>query len=221
MRRGLACLILALWPSVSMAAEPLTWLLLHIIRQQIASAVEDAIEQARRERERPVLVIPRAPYDLDDQKLRALIDEGFVHLNRNQRDEVFASVKRILSDPQNAAMRPMLVQELAVKASAARQAHERLAALSRAEKQALAVQAREEYEKLAPAERQQMIDVLQSGVAPLPRDLNQMMLSEFATVRVEPPSPTTDAAASQPTSSLAATKPASTQPTADPPQATE
>lgn len=188
MRRGLACLVLALWPAVSTAAEPLTWLILHIIRQQIASAVEDAIEQARRERERPVLVIPPAPYDLDDQRLRALIDEGFVHLTRSQRNEVFAAAKRILSDPQNAAMRPFLVQELAVKASAARQAHERLAALSREEKKALAVQAREEYEKLPADERQQMVQVLQSGVAPLPRDLNEMILAEFASVRVLPPS---------------------------------
>ncbi len=69
-------------------------------------------------------------------------------------------------------MRPMLVHELAVKASAVRQAHEQLAALPQAEKQADAVQARKEYEKLPPEERLQMIQVLQAGIAPLPRDLN-------------------------------------------------
>lgn len=205
MRRSLACLLLAVWPSVTIAAEPLTWLLLHIIRQQIESAVEDAVEKARRERERPVLVIPPAPYDLDDQKLRALIDEGFVYLTRSQRDEVFASVKRVLSDPQNAAMRPMLVQELAVKASAARQAHEQLAALSSAEKKALAVQAREEYERLPPEERLQMMEVLRSGVVPLPRDLNEMILAEFATVRVVP-------AASAATPATTQATPATAQP---------
>lgn len=182
MRRGLICLLLAMWPSVSFAAEPLTLLLIHIIRQQIESAVEEAIENARRERERPVLIIPRAPYDLDDQQLRALIDEGFVHLSAAKRDEVFTSVKRILSDPKNAALRPMLVQELAVKASAVRQAHERLANLSHGEKKALAMQARGEYEKLPAEERQQMIQVLQAGIAPLPRDLNEMILAEFSTV---------------------------------------
>jgi hypothetical protein len=189
MRRGFVCLLLALLPSVSFAAEPLTLLLIHIIRQQIESAVEDAIENARRERERPVLIIPPAPYDLDDRKLQALIDEGFVHLTRSQRDEVFTSVKRILTDPDNAAMRPMLVQELAVKASAVRQAHERLANLSHGEKKALAVQARGEYEKLAPEERQQMIQVLQTGIAPLPRDLNEMILAEFGSVPVAPAAP--------------------------------
>lgn len=182
MRRTLVCVLLALWPSVSVAAEPLTWLLLHILREQIASAVQDSIEKAQRERERPTLVIPPAPYDLDDYKLRALIDEGFVHLTSAQRDELFASVKRILSDPGNAALKPMLVQELAVKASAVREAHERLANLSQAEKRALAVQARTEYEKLPPEERQQMLQVLQAGIAPLPRDLNEMILAEFGSV---------------------------------------
>ncbi len=188
MRRGLvlAYLVLALWPAVGFAAEPLTLLLIHIIRQQIESAVEDAIETARREQERPVLIIPPAPYDLDDQKLKALIDEGFIYLSSAQREEVFVSMKRILSDPNNAALKPMLVQELAVKASAARQAHERLANLSSTEKKALAVQARDEYEKLPPQERQQMIRVLQSGIAPLPRDLNDMILAEFDSVPSAP-----------------------------------
>lgn len=194
MRRGLLCALLAVWPSVVHAAEPLTLILIHIIRQQIANAVENAIEQAQRERERPVLVIPRAPYDLDDQQLRALIDEGFVHLTRSQRDEVFAGVKRILSDPENAALRPGLVQELAIKASAVRQAHERLSALSVAEKRALAVEARGEYEKLPPDERQQMVQVLQAGIVPLPRDLNEMILAEFAGVTAAAPANASSAA---------------------------
>lgn len=182
MRRSLVCVLLALWPSISVAAEPLTLLLIHILREQIASAVQDAIENAQREKERPSFVIPPSPYDLDDDKLKALIDEGFVHLSSAQRDEVFASVKRILSDPENAALKPMLVEELAVKASAVRQAHERLSNLSQVEKKALAVQAREEYEKLPPEEREQMLHVLRSGIVPLPRDLNEMILAEFGTV---------------------------------------
>lgn len=182
MRRTLVCVLLALWPSVSFAAEPLTLLLLHILRERITSAIEEAVEQARRDRERPKLVIPSDPYDLDDRKLRRLIDEGFVHLSAAQREEVFASVKRILSDPNNAAQKPMIVQELASKASAVRQAHERLANLSQVEKKALAAQTREEYEKLPPEEREQMLQVLRSGVAPLPRDLNEMILAEFGSV---------------------------------------
>lgn len=186
MRRILMCLLLALWPAVVQAAEPLTLILLHIIRQQIANAVENAIEQAQKERERPVVVIPRGPHEIDDQKLRALIDEGFVHLTRAQRDEVFASAKRILAGTENTAQRAALVQELAIKASAVRQAHEHLSALSPAQKRALAIEARGEYEKLPAEERQQMMQVLQAGIVPLPRDLNEMILAEFGSVALSP-----------------------------------
>lgn len=183
LRRSVICLVLALWPSVSIAVDPLTIFLLRMLRDQVISrTMESAIEEAQRKDEPSALVIPPAPYDLDDHKLRMLIDEGFVHLSAAQREEVLAAVKRALSDPKNAAIRPMIVQELAVKASAVREAHERLANLSPAEKRAIAAQARDEYQKLPPEERQQMLNVLQSGVAPLPRDLNDMILAEFSSV---------------------------------------
>jgi hypothetical protein len=184
MRRSVFCLLLALWPSIAFAIDPLTLFLLRMLRDQIiSSGMESAIDGAKRNEPPSILMIPRAPYDLDDQELRALIDEGFVHLSSAQRSEVYAGVKRILSNPENAAMRPYLVQELAVKASAVRQAHEQLAKLSQAQKAALAAEARAEYEKLPPDERQQMFQVLQSGVVPLPRDLNDMILAEFGSVQ--------------------------------------
>ena len=184
MRRSLICLLLALWPSVVGAVDPLTLFLLRMLRDQIISTgMEAAIEGAQRPERQTVLIIPPAPWDLDDRKLRALIDEGFLHLSSAQRDEVFASVKRILSDPENAANRPFLVQDLAIKASAVRQAHEQLGNLSQGQKRALAAEARAEYEKLPQEERQQMFQVLQSGMVPLPRDLNDMILAEFDSVQ--------------------------------------
>lgn len=189
-RRRLICLLLALWPSVAFAADPLTLFLLRMLRDQIISAgMEAAIEDAQRSERQSALVIPPAPWDLDDRKLRTLIDEGFVHLSSAQREEVFASVKRILSDPKNAAMRPYIVHELAIKASAVRQAHEQLANLSQAQKRTVAAEARAEYEKLPPEERQQMLQVLQSGMVPLPRDLNEMILAEFGSVQAKAGAP--------------------------------
>lgn len=181
MRRVLICLLLAAWPTVASAAEPLTLLLIHILRQQVLNSVQGAIEEAQREQERAAAA-PRSFYDLDDRRLRTLIDEGFVHLTPSQRDEVYAAVKRALADPKNAAIRNHLVHELAIKASAVRQAHEQLSGLPDSKKRELAAEARGEYEKLPQEERVQMLQVLQSGVVPLPRDLNEMIIAEFSKV---------------------------------------
>lgn len=164
------------------AADPLTLILLRMLRDQvISSSIQSAVEGASPsapQKTEPIM-IPPAPYDLGDEKLRALVNEGFVHLTAAQREEVFTSVKRALADPQHAAARPVIIQELALKASAVRQAHEHLNNLSHGDKRNIAVQAREEYVKLPEEERLQMIQVLQSGIVPIPRDLNDMILAEF------------------------------------------
>ncbi|MDP1716446.1 MAG: hypothetical protein Q8L40_00055 [Burkholderiales bacterium] len=183
-RRSLLGVFLLVWCSGSFAVEPLTLILLRVLRDQmITSSVQSLVEGAQREGNKPkVAILPPPPYVMEDSKLRALIDEGFVHLTAAQRDEVFSGVRRGLADPKNAHLQPMIIQELALKASAVRQAHERLNNLSYGEKKAIAGQAREEYAGLSSGERQQMIQVLQSGIAPIPRDLNDMMLAEFARV---------------------------------------
>ena len=178
LRRSLIAFLFALAPTFSHAAEPLTMFLLDLLRQQIVSSVQSSIEEAARKSE--AAAAPRPGYEFEDQKLRALIDEGFVHLSSAQRDEVYAGVKRVLADPNNAHLRPTIVQELAIKASAVRQAHERLADLSPDEKRAIAVQARAEYEKLGAVERAKMLDVVRAGIVPIPRDLNEIMLAEFS-----------------------------------------
>ncbi len=183
-RRSLLGVFLLVWCSGSFAVEPLTLILLRVLRDQmITSSVQSLVEGAQREGNKPkVAILPPPPYVMEDSKLRALIDEGFVHLTTSQRDEVFSGVRRGLADPKNAHLQPMIIQELALKASAVRQAHERLNNLSYGEKKAIAGQAREEYAGLSSGERQQMIQVLQSGIAPIPRDLNDMMLAEFSRV---------------------------------------
>lgn len=182
----IAGLVLAVFSSAAVATDPLTLILLRLLRDQIvSSSIESTIEQGMRgdSRKPEPLLFPRAPYDLGDEKLRVLIDEGFVHLTAAQRDEVFANLKRALADPKNAAARPVIIHELAVKASALRQAHEHLNNLSFGDKRNIVAQAREEYVKLPEEERLQMLQVLQSGVAPIPRDLNDMILAEFRAVQ--------------------------------------
>jgi len=180
-RRSLLGLLLLVWSSGSFAVEPLTLILLRVLRDQlITSSAQAVVEGAQREGDRSrMAILPPPPYVMEDRKLRMLIDEGFVHLTAAQRDEVYSGVRRGLADPKNAHLQPMILQELALKASAVRQAHERLNNLSYGEKKAIAGQAREEYTGLSSDERLQMIQVLQSGIAPIPRDLNDMILAEF------------------------------------------
>jgi hypothetical protein len=192
LRQGVIGFVLALQSWTTLAADPLTLILLRLLRDQIiTAAAKAAYESAQQAATAPAPVVapPRSPYDLDDGKLRTLIDEGFVHLTSAQRDEVFAAVKRGLADPRNAGARRYIIQELALKAAAVRQAHEQLNNLPEARKYSLVTEAREEYLKLPPEERQQMLAVLQSGVMPIPRDLNDMILSEFRKVPEEAAAP--------------------------------
>ncbi len=186
--RLLVTLLFIGYSGSAVAVDPLTLVLLRMLRDQIISRSLEAVATAPATvpgapTHQP-LIIPEAPFDLGDERLKALIDEGFLHLAPVQRQEIFASVKKLLADPKNAAARPMIIEELAIKASAVRQAHERLNGLSRSEKQAIAAQAREEYEKLAPEERVQMVDVLRAGVVPIPRDLSELILVEFSRAQV-------------------------------------
>jgi len=185
LRRILIGLLLLTWSSASFALDPLTLVLLRVLRDQIIThSAQTAYEGMSDDKDRKVIVVPPpSPYALEDSKLRALIDEGFVYLTPAQRDEVYVSVQRALADPKNANLRPMIVQELALKASAVRQAIEQLNNLSENQKQTIISQAREEYLKLNPEERRLMVQVLQSGMAPIPRELNDRMLAEFGNVQ--------------------------------------
>ena len=192
LRRAVIGIVLMMFSSVALAVDPLTLILLRLLRDQILTAAAKAAYESNQAPAAPpgVMVFPAHPLDLDDGKLRALIDEGFVHLTSGQRDEVFAAVKRGLAEPKNANVRLHIIQELALKAAAVRQAHEQLNDLPQSRKYSLVTEAREEYLKLSPEERLQMIAVLQSGVMPIPRDLNEMILTEFRNVPEQAAAPT-------------------------------
>ncbi len=187
MRYVISGLLIAMLALPAGAADPLTLILLRLLRDQIISSVASrAVESAIEGQKQRALLAPVRPsnpgraYGMDDTQLRRLIDEGFVHLTPQQRDEVFASVKRIIDDPKNEAQVPFIISEIAIKASAVRQAHEQLNRLSAADKRLIATQAREEFEKMKPGERDEMQRVLRLRMAPLPEDLNEMILAEFA-----------------------------------------
>jgi signal transduction histidine kinase len=179
------------------AADPITLILLRILRDQlITRSLEAAWDQRAPSAVASVptslftpapasLFAPTHVENLNDQQIRQLIDDGFVHLSLAQRDEVYADVQRILSDPEHAVSRRAIVEELATKALAVRQSHDMLRQLSAAQKQLAAEQARTEYAKLPLEERQQIVQLLRTGTVPIPRDLSEAILAEFATVKTQ------------------------------------
>ncbi|MBX3661954.1 MAG: hypothetical protein KF804_05865 [Burkholderiales bacterium] len=180
-RRGLlVTLLIAVTSAPVHAAEPLTLFLLKMLRDQIASSViESAVNAAAAPRAPAVAPALAGVHGVDEEQLRGLIDTGFVHLSSSQRQEVYASLVRMLADPKNALARPLIIEQLAQRASAVRSAHEQLALLSNSQKRAIVADARAEYERLRPEERDQLVQLLRSGVAPIPRDLNDQMLAAF------------------------------------------
>lgn len=166
------------------AAEPLTLFLLKMLRDQVAtSAIESAVNAAAV----PAAPKPKLPalegvYGISEEQLRGLIDVGFVHLSSAQRADVYASLVQMLADPRNGPARPLIIEELARQASMVRGAHERLSSLSTSEKRAIAADARSEFERLPQDDRDKLLQLLRSGVAPMPRDLNDMILAELSAV---------------------------------------
>ncbi len=183
-RAVLFTIIAAAMSSPARAAEPLTLFILKMLRDQVATA---AIESAANAAAAPVKPRPQLPalegvHGISEEQLRGLIDVGFVHLSSAQRADVYASLVRMLADPRNAPARPLIIEELARQASMVRGAHERLSALSAAEKRAIAIDTRSEFERLPQDDRDKLLQLLRSGVAPMPRDLNELILAELSTV---------------------------------------
>jgi hypothetical protein len=115
----------------------------------------------------------------EGQWLKQLIDESFIHLSSAQREELFASLTRMLNDPRYVQSRSLILAEFTGQAIALRDAHRRLAGLTPDQMRAIAVEARQEYERLPVSQREQMLQVLQHGIPGMPRTLNDMMLAEF------------------------------------------
>lgn len=184
-RACIAGLLLAAASTQALAVDPLVLFLLRMLRDQIAmSAAEAAWNAMTRPAPRTYgyLAPPAAPAAVpepEEQRLRTVIDQSFTYLTQAQREQVYGGLMKILSDPDNRALRPQIVESFTRTAQAVRSAQQALQNLGPDEKRALARQARDEFVRLPPQERRQMMDLLATGHVPLPRDLTDMMLAEF------------------------------------------
>ena len=175
------------WLSTAAAIDPLVLLLLRMIRDSAASsAVQAGVESATAKPDpQSAASLPRLATlpQSEGQWLKQLIDESFIHLSGAQREELFASLTRILNDPRYAQSRSTILAEFTGQAIALRDAHRRLSGLTPDQMKAIAVEARQEYERLPGPQREQMLQVLQHGIPGMPRTLNDLMLAEFNSAR--------------------------------------
>ncbi len=188
MIRCLVC-VLFLFSASAAYADPVLLLLLRMLRDQaISSSLEAGITSLRQppSPQAPAygfaLSSPPGPRGTEESRVRALIDDSFLHLSGVQRDAVFAGVQKILNDPQYAQIRAQIVAEFTLKARAVREGYRNLERLTQAEKRALALQAKEEFRRLPAEQRHQLLEALQAGVMPVPHDLNEIMRAEFGSV---------------------------------------
>jgi len=109
--------------------------------------------------------------------LRRLINDSFLHLTTEQRDEVFQALHAELIKPGNFAVRAPIIEHFTYKALQVRAAHMQLARLSSAQKQALAAGFRLEAKTLPEEELAPLREALEKGILPVPADLNQLLLA--------------------------------------------
>jgi hypothetical protein len=186
-RRWKAALILGLCLAVILstagAADPFVLFLLRMLRDQaISSAIESGATSTRQPDRPPAYAVPPAVPGTEAERLRQLIDESFVHLGPGQREELHASLLRILDEPKNAAQRREILAAFTARAEATRQSHVQLSRLTEDQMRTVAAEARVEFARLPRDQQREMLQVLERGVPGMPRTLHELILAEFRSV---------------------------------------
>ncbi len=186
MIRWLVCVVLLLCSSAAYSLDPILLLLVRMMRDHaITASIEAGVNSLRQKAPPPApnfgYGLPNTPEPQGnaEQRLRTLIDESLLHLSTVQRDAVFAAMQKVLTDPQYSQHSSQILAEFTMTARALREGYLQLDRLSYSQKKALVLQAREEFQRLPAEQRQHLLEVLQSGMLPVPRDISEIMLAEF------------------------------------------
>jgi hypothetical protein len=179
-----AVAIIGLWlaivPSTAAAADPFVLFLLRMLRDQaISSAIESGVTSTPQPARPPAFVVPPPVTGGEAERVRRLIDESFVHLRPEQRQELHGSLMQILDDPRHAAQRREILAAFTAQAEATRQSHAQLSRLSEEQMRIVAAEARVEFARLPPDQQRQMVQALERGVPGMPRTLHELILAEF------------------------------------------
>lgn len=177
--------VLALPSAPARAFDPLMMFLLGFAKNLIESAIE---ENAARQPPRIAIVPAPAPPPkpaarMDENDLRALVDESFGYLTAAQRAELLAGLEKALADPANRPYREAIIMQFVGVARQVSFTHRSLDRLSADDKRALAERFAANYRSLAPEQQQALTQQLRARALPLPADLNDMMLSALASAQ--------------------------------------
>src|SRR5688572_9748060 len=135
----IVALVLAALPATAAAADPFVLFLLRMLRDQALSSAIESGATASSPARKPAPAITIAPQPLSEaDRMRRLIDESFVHLRPEQRQELHASLLKILDDPKNAGQRGEILATFIAQAEGTRQSHLQLSRLTEDEMRAVA-----------------------------------------------------------------------------------
>jgi hypothetical protein len=162
------------------AADPILMFLLGVARDMVLNHAQNR-DNYPRVPEQPMPDFTRVypGTSVEPDVLRRLIDDSFLYLSSEQRREIFDSLNAALLNPKNAAVRGTMIEYFAEKALLIRGAQLQLAKMPYSEKQRMAVEFKAEIASLNQEDREQLGQLLRSGLLPVPSDLNQLLLAAF------------------------------------------
>lgn len=174
------------WSPAASAIDPVMLLLMRMLRDKIATALADAaVEYALRPDSPEVVARPATlpglppPGMPEADRMRFIVDRNFTYLTRTERDQVYDALMAALRDPANEYQHGRIVEEFTRTALAVGEAQRLLETLSRSEKQEIASAAVGAFTQMPAAERQEFLTMLRTRQAPIPADLNAMLLEEL------------------------------------------
>lgn len=188
-RLGAAALAIGLlWSGAAAAIDPVTLILLRMLRDKVVLRLADAaVERALRPDEPtpfasvppPLPGIPPSTMP-EPERMRFLVDRNFTYLSGGERNRVYDALMAALNDPAHAHQRGEIIASFTQTAIAVGEAQRLLDRLTAREKREIAAAAADAYQALSPADQAEMLRVLRAREAPIPQDLNGMMLQAMA-----------------------------------------
>ena len=178
-RRGVLFTLLFAGLCAPASADPILMLLFSIARNMVTSHAMKPDSEKRLEIEIPDTSKYYPGTMVEPDQIRQLIDDSFIYLSIDQRQEIFDSLNAELLNPKNAAVRGAMIEYFMDRALILRAAQLKLAQMPWSEKERMAREFKSEIAALPAEDREQIGELLRKRMLPVPSDLNQLLLATF------------------------------------------